>query len=236
MPLPKIQYPTFTIEIPSTKKKEMFRPFLVKEEKILLMAKSSGQDSDVLIAMKQIVNNCALDDKFDVDKLSLFDLEYCFIKIRSASVSNIISVSYRDYEDDKSYDFDIDLNDIKIIWPEKVDNKIKISDTSGFTMKYPTASLYEDEDFINSGQDSFFKLIARCVDIIYNGDEVFPASSSTPKEIEEYLENLDVNTFDAVRNFMTNQPSLYYKIEYKNSLGNTRVIELRNLTDFFTLR
>lgn len=236
MPLPKIQYPTFIIEIPSTKKKEMFRPFLVREEKILLMAKSSEQESDVLLAIKQIVNNCAIDDNFDVDKLSLFDLELCFLKIRAASVSNIVSLSYRDYEDNKLYDFDVDLNDVKVIMPEKIDNTIKISDASGFTMKYPTASLYEDQEFLNSNNESFFKLIVRCIDVIYDGDDVFPTSNFSNSEIEEYLENLDIKTFESVRNFMLNQPTLYYKIEYKNSLGNTRTIELKSLTDFFTLR
>jgi hypothetical protein len=236
MQLPKIQYPTFTVEIPSTKKKEVFRPFLVKEEKILLMAKTSDQDSDVLLAVKQVVNNCAIDPNFDIEKLSLFDLEYCFIKIRASSVSNLISVSYRDFEDNKVYDFDIDLNDIKVNWPEKIDNTIKITATSGLSMKYPTASLYEDKEFTGSGPEAFFKLIARCVDVIYDGDEVFPANKFEYSEIEEFLENLDVKTFDSIRNFMSNQPTVYYVITYKNSLGNDRTIELKTLSDFFTLR
>jgi hypothetical protein len=236
MPLPKIQYPAFTIEIPSTKKKEMFRPFLVKEEKILLIAKLSGQESDVLLSIKQVVNNCALDENFDVDKLTIFDLEYCFINIRSTSVSNVVTLSYRDFEDNKSYEFEVNLNDIKIKWPEKIENKIKISDTSGFTMKYPQASLYEDKEFLESGDESFFKLIVRCIDVIYDGDDVYPAANFTLQEIEEYLENLDVKSFESARNFLMYQPKLQYIINYKNSLGNDRTIELNSLTDFFTLR
>ena len=107
--LPKIQYPVHTIIVPSTKKKVNFRPFLVKEEKILLMAKESEKDSDILMAVKQIVNNCSTDPKFDVNSLSIFDLEYIFLKLRAASVDNTIKISYKDLEDDKVYDFEIDL-------------------------------------------------------------------------------------------------------------------------------
>ena len=114
----KIDYPIYTIEIPSTKQKARFRPFLVKEEKLLLMAKESENSADILTAVKQIVNNCAIDPNFDVDKLAVFDLELIFIKLRAFSVDNIIKVAYKDLEDEKIYNFDIKLDEVSVIFPE----------------------------------------------------------------------------------------------------------------------
>jgi len=235
MSLPKITYPQIILTIPSTSKKVAFRPFLVKEEKILLMAKLSEEEKDILIAIKQVVNNCALDE-FDVNKISLFDLEYIFIQLRAASVNDTVQVSYRDNEDNKVYDFDVKLKEIEINFPEKVDNTIRITDTTGILLKYPNASLYEDKEFLESGEDSFFQLIVRCVDKIYDENEVYESSAYSKKELEEYLENLDIKTFEKIQDFMVNQPKLSYKISYKNSLGNDREIELTTLSDFFTLR
>lgn len=235
MALPKIEHPIFTLKIPSTNKNVKFRPFLVKEEKLLLMAKASEQESDLLIAIKQVVNNCSLDN-IDIDKLSLFDIEYLFIKIRAQSVNNVISVSYRDFEDDAVYDFDIDLNDVEVKFPEQLDKNIKITDKIGIVMKYPDASLYNDKEFLQSGDQAFYQLILRCIEKFYDEVGVYNSKNCTLKEIEEFIENLDVNTFDKVRDFMANQPKLFYEIKYKNSLGNERSITLSTLTDFFTLR
>ena len=235
MTLPKISHPQIFIEIPSSKKKVIFRPFLVKEEKLLLMAKASEDESDILLSVKQVVNNCAVDE-LDVNSLSLFDLEYIFIQLRAYSVNDQVQVSYKDNEDEKLYDFEVNLKDVKVIFPEKVDNKIVINDSSGIVLKYPTSSLYEDKEFLSSGSDSFFQLIVRCMDKIYDGEEVFECSSYSKKELESYLEELDINTFEKIREFMVSQPRLSYTIKYKNSFGNDRSIELTTLSDFFTLR
>ena len=139
MPLPKIDYPIISIKVPSLKKDFRFRPFLVKEEKLLLMAKESDNASDILLAIKQIVTNCSLDDNLKIDKLALFDLEYIFLKLRAVSVDNVVKVAYKDYEDNKVYDFDINLDKIEVKFPEKNDPKIKISEKTGIIMRYPSA-------------------------------------------------------------------------------------------------
>lgn len=236
MPLPKIDYPTFVIEIPSTKKKSVFRPFLVREEKLLLMAKTSDNENDMLLAIKQIINNCAVDPDFNSDELAIFDMEYLFLIIRANSVSNAVDVSYRDFEDDKIYEFQIDLNEVKVEFPEGVSNIVKINDTAGLTLKYPKADLFEDQDFVTSGDDSFFQLILRCIDKIYDGDEIYESKNYSIKELESFVDDLDVKVFEQVKTFMANQPSLSYTIKYKNSLGNDKEILLRSITDFFTLR
>jgi hypothetical protein len=235
--LPKIMYPTFDITVPSTKKIYRFRPFLVKEEKILLMAKAADQKNDMLQAIKQVVNNCLIDGQdLNVDKISIFDLELLFLKLRAGSVSDTVKISYRDVEDSEVYDFEIDLNSVEVIFPESVNNTIKISADTGFTMKYPEAGIYDDVIFLESGGDAFFQLIVRCIDKIYDKDNVYPASDYTSKQLEEFLENLDVKTFESVKAFMLSQPKLSYTIKYTNKLGKERTIELNSLSDFFILR
>ena len=236
MPLPKIDYPIINIKVPSLKKDFRFRPFLVKEEKLLLMAKESDNASDILLAIKQIVTNCSLDDNLKIDKLALFDLEYIFLKLRAVSVDNVVKVAYKDYEDNKVYDFDVNLDKIEVKFPEKNDPKIKISEKTGIMMRYPSASLYEDNDFLNANKEQFFELIIRCVDSIFVNDEIYEAKEHNKKEIAEFLEGLSVKTFNQIQEFLINVPKMEHTIEYKNSLGNDRKITLSSLNDFFSLR
>lgn len=233
--LPKIKHPVFEFVVPSTKKKEMFRPFLVREEKILLMAKTSEDKADIFRAIKQVINNCALNTNFDIDKLSTFDLEYLFIQLRAISVNNTVTVSYRDNEDGEIYNFDIDLSQIKVEFPEGIDNKIMINSEVGIKLKYPTASIFEDKAFLNSGDNSYYELVVRSIDKIFDTESVYDPSEYTPEEIEEFLNQLDVKTFEKIQNFMNNLPKLYHMISYKNKNGNDRNIELTTLSDFFTL-
>lgn len=234
--LPKISYPTYTIKIPSTSKSEIFKPFLVKEEKILLMAKTSQDSSDIFRAIKQVINNCAIHEKFDVDRLTIFDLEYIFLKLRSYSVNNMISVSYRDNDDNSVYNFDIDLNSIEVQFPENIQKVIKINDTMGLQMKYPSAKLFNDTEYLQSGENSFYELTIRCIDRIYNGDDIFESSSYSKEEMEEFLDSLDVNTYQKIIDFIENTPKIVHTLKYTNKNGKERTIELNTLTDFFTLR
>jgi len=235
MALPKIKFPTYELTIPSTKKKETFRPFLVREEKILLMAKQSEDPTEMFRAIKQVVNNCAIDTNFDVDKLTIFDMEYIFLRIRAFSVNNIVKVSYRDNEDQQIYDFEIDLNKVDVKFPENTSNIIKITDETGLRMKYPSATLFNDSDFFQSGDDSFYELIIRCIDTIFDGDELYNPVDYTKEDIEEFLNQVGVNTYQEIVKFMESTPKLNHILEYTNSNGTLRTIELTTLTDFFTL-
>jgi hypothetical protein len=236
MPLPQIMFPQFDIVIPSTKKKSKFRQFLVKEEKILLVAKSSDDDNDTLTAIKQVVQNCSLDPAFDANKITIFDLEYIFLKLRALSVNNIVNLSYRDYEDDVVYDFQVNLDDIDVVFPKNVDPKIEIQSGTGIVMRYPPASLYGDKEFLNSKNSDAVDLIIRCVDKIFDTDTVYDPSSYTKEQLVEFVENLDIKTFEKINEFLSNSPKMTYEIKYKNSLGNNRSIVLNTLNDFFTLR
>jgi hypothetical protein len=234
--LPKIDYPVHKIKVPSLKKDFQFRPFLVKEEKLLLMAKESETSTDILTSIKQIITNCCVDPKFDVNKLALFDLEYIFLKLRALSVDNTIKVSYRDNEDKKVYEFDINLDEVEVKFPEKIDNNIKITSKSGIVMKYPSASLYDDKDFLSLDKDYMFELIIRCIESIYYEDQVYNSADYKREELNEFLDGLNIKTFEKVQNFLLSVPRMEYKIEYENSLGNKREIVLSSLNDFFTWR
>lgn len=235
MPLPKIDQPIYNIEVPSLKKNFPFRPFLVKEEKLILMAKEGKSETEILSAIKQIVNNCALDPKMDVNKLALFDLEYLFLRLRSVSVDNNVKVSYKDNEDEKIYEFDVNLDDVKMVYPENTSNKIKITDNSGIIMKYPSAALYDDKDFMALEKDYMFELIIRCIDSIYYEDEVYSARDYKKKELSEFLENLNLKVFQEIQKFLLSVPHMEYKIKYKNEKDHDREIVLTSLNDFFTL-
>lgn len=234
--LPKIDYPIHKIKIPSLKKDYPFRPFLVKEEKLLLMAKESENASDILSAIKQIINNCCLDSKLDINKLAIFDLEYIFLKLRAISVDNNVKVTYKDNEDQKLYDFDINLHKIEIKYPEKLDKNIKITDKSGIVMKYPSAALYDDQEFLNLQKDYMFELIIRCIESIYYEDQVYQCKDYKKQELVDFLESLDIKTFEKIQSFLINVPKMEYVIKYKNSLGSEREIVLSSLNDFFTWR
>lgn len=236
MPLPKSPSPMFDVIIPSTNKKTKMRPMLVKEEKILLIAKEAKDDGDILNAIKQIVNNCLVDESIDINKMSIIDLEYLFIKLRSISISNISTVVYIDNEDQKTYKFDIDLNKVKVVFSEKIEKTIKLSDTSGILLKYPDASMYSDKLFLGKSESELFEaMILNCIEKIYEDDKIFIPAEYTRDEMVDFLENMDINTFNKFREFTSNLPKIEYVIEYKNSLNNDRKIILSSLNDFFTL-
>ena len=234
--LPKIDYPIYSITIPSTNSTFKFRPFLVKEEKILLMSKESDNPADILGAIKQIITNCAIDKNFDSNKLALFDLEYVFLKLRAFSVDNVVKVAYKDAEDEKVYDFEIDLNEIRVVFPENSDNNIKITENSGIIMKYPPATLYDDKEFLNLDKDYMFELIIRCIDKIYYEDEVYESKNYKKEELSEFLESLSMKVFEQIQKFLLSVPKLEHKLNYKNSLGKDKEIVLSSLNDFFTWR
>lgn len=234
MALPKIEKPLFEITIPSLNKAVKFRPFVVREEKILLIAQQTGQEKDIILAIKQVLQNCIQDPNFDVDTLATFDLEYLFLKLRARSVNNVIEVSYRDMEDDKVYDFTIDLDEVEMLKKTTFDNRISITEEIGIVMKYPSVTILDSMPQEQSPTDLIEYLICRCIDTIYDKENVYPTSEYSEAELREFIDSLDLEAFNKIREFFDNLPQMYYKIEYKNSLGNDRFVELTTLSDFFT--
>ena len=234
MPLPKLDQPIFEMLVPSQNKTIRFRPFLVKEEKILLFAQQSENERDIVLAIKQILQNCIV-DKFDVNTLCTFDLEYMFLKLRSKSVNNVVDVSYRDTEDNEVYDFKIDLDEVEIQIPENVSKKIEITDKIGIIMKYPSITLLDSAPENASPLEMVEYLVRSCIDQVYDEEDVYFVAEQPKEEVDAFIDSLDVETYEKIRSFFNQLPRMYYKLEYKNSLGNDRLIEMTSLRDFFTL-
>lgn len=232
MALPKISVPTFALNIPSKNKKKTFRPFLVKEEKILLMAQQ-GNEQDMIDAIKQIINNCCVED-INVDSLATFDIEYLFLKLRGKSVDNIIELKFRDKEDDKVYDFQINLDEIEITINEENDPKIEITNEIGMIMKYPNIASTQKMAGIDDQEDVFNKVLVSCIDTIYDEESVYPASEHTDEELIEFIEQLDSKSFKKIEKFFDTLPKLSHVLEYENELGHKRRIELNTVQDFLT--
>jgi hypothetical protein len=235
MSLPKISYPIFELELPSTKQKIKYRPFLVKEEKILLTAQVSGEAEDVVNSIRQVINNCILSEGVNIDSLTTFDLEYLFIKIRSKSVNNIIKLAYRDLEDDKRYEVEVDLDEIKILEDPNHSNKVEITDSMGMIMKYPSADIASSLKILDGEMDIFFEVLKGCIESIYDSESVYKVSDYSSEELDEFVQSLDVNTFKKIQDFFATMPRLHYEVKYTNSLGNEKVIPLTTLNDFFSL-
>lgn len=235
MALPKISYPIFELTLPSTKQVIKYRPFLVKEEKILLTAQVSGEPTDIVTSIRQVINNCILTEGVDIEKLTTFDLEYVFIKIRAKSVNNIVNLAYRDLEDEKRYEFEVDLDTIEIKEDPNHTNKVEIDSEHGLIMRYPSAEVAASIKMLDGELDTFFEVLKSCIESIYDKDNVYNVKDSTPEELDEFIQSLDVTTFKKIQDFFTTMPKLYYELKYTNSLGNEKVIPLTNLNDFFTL-
>lgn len=238
MSLPKIQHPLFDITIPSTKEKIKMRPMVVREEKILLMAKFSEDETDIFNAIKQVVNNCIVNDNIDIDKLAIFDLEYLFLKLRCHSVENTVKVKYEDLDDGEIRDFEINLDEVEVRFPENIETKILIDSDTGFTLKYPPAKLYDDKSFMKEEQveKQIDILVLESVDLIFDGEDVFKASDYKREELNDWVLSLAINDYNKIENFLENSPSIFYEITYTNKEEVEKKIILNKLSDFFMLR
>ena len=230
--LPKIEQPLFKMIVPSTKKDIMVRPMLVKEEKILLMAKETDDFSEKLRAVKQVVNNCVHD--LNIGELTIFDIEYLFLKIRAISVDNIIELVYTDADDNKERDFKVDLNEVEIDFSTAPEDKvIKTGDHSGFTLRYPTANLYDNN---LQNEDSMVDwVIIDCLVNYFEGDTVYDFTKENKENMKKFVdENINAKTYYKIQEFLGKIPSLKHDIKYKNDMGEEKTITLRSLNDFFT--
>lgn len=234
MSLPKINYPLFEVTIPSTDQTIKMRPFLVKEEKLLLMAQSSGNSRDVVLAIKQVVNNCIV-DPIDVEKLTTFDLEYMFVKLRARSINNIIQVTYSDPEDGAQHQVEVNLDEVVIDRDERHNNRVEITDTMGLILRYPKTDMLKAVDAAASEVDLYFEVVKYCIDKVYDEDNVYEMSESTDQEVDEFVSSLDVNAFKGIQLFLETMPKLRYETSYVNNNGTERKVVLQNLNDFFML-
>jgi hypothetical protein len=237
MALPKLTTPTYELEIPSTDEKISYRPFLVKEEKILLMAMESGKSEDIINSVKTIVSECTF-NKLNVETLPMFDVEYLFLNIRAKSVGEISKIKILCPDDNKTYvTTEVDLTKVNVEIGEAHSNKIELQDEMGIIMTYPTL-----ESFREIGLDAKIKaenmldLIGACILQIYeqNGEKVYDAKDQTKKELNEFVESMNTKQFQDVQKFFDSMPKLKHTIKVKNpKTKKTSDVILTGLNDFF---
>lgn len=235
MGLPKIEYPVTEIIVPSTGKAMGFRPFLVKEEKILLMAQQTKNKKEILKAVKQIINNCSI-DKIDVQKLLIVDIEYLFLQLRAVSVNNTVELTYIDNEDDKEYKFKVDLLAIEVKKSKKkVSNKIEVTSKVGMILKHGDGETIDQMIDIDNEAELMSFYIKNCIKEIYDEETVYDLRDSTDEEIDEFVNNLPSPAIEKIRAFFASAPRMEHTIQYTNSKGSERNIVLNTLDDFFQL-
>lgn len=231
MGLPKIDLPLFDIEIPSTGKKVKYRPFTVKEEKILLIAQESKDIDQIILAIKQIINNCV--NTVDVDKLAMFDLEYLLINIRAKSVNNEIQFSITDPDTKERVDLTIDIADVKIIHKEDHNNLIKVNDDIYLKMRYPTINELSNIAKSKNSFENLFKIMIDCIENVIEGDSVLVLKDFTDEEISDFVNNFSNDQIDQIKNFFETMPVLKYEAKYKNSSGDDKTFVIEGMETFF---
>lgn len=243
MPLPKTKHILFKLTVPTTKEVVTFRPYVVREEMLLLVAKESKKLSEIVDAIRQIIVNCCEDEKgIDITKLSLIDLEYLFIKLRAASVNNIQEIDIFDKEEmkeegqkTKPRTCSINLNEIEVIFPENHSNQVVIDEEMTLSLKFPTASISANVLDNPNGFKSVMNILKDCLVSLHTKDEIFKFADFTELEIDNFLESLGHPVYERIKEFFNTLPKLNYKMEYTNNLGHNRVIIWDKLEDFFPM-
>jgi len=233
MALPRLDQPTFTLTIPSTGKEVRYRPFTVREEKIILVAQESGDLQDYVNAFKQMIVNCLVDD-VDVDALASFDIEYIFLNLRAKSISNVVEMKILDkYE--KQVDATINLNNVQV-HKSAVSNKIVLDEAReiGVKMKYPSFMELESLAVRDQGEFSLqqgLELIAAMVDLVWEGENVY--TDSTRAEILDFLADFNVDQMTKINEFLSDLPYVYVDLEFQNSQGETETRRIAGIRNFF---
>ena len=236
MALPKLTTPTYELEVPSTDEKIQFRPFLVKEEKILLIAMESGKSEDIIEAVKQIVEACTF-DKLDLGRMPMFDVEYIFLNIRSKSVGEVSKLRLLCPDDKKTYaDVEINLQDVKVHVDEGHNNKIELDNKMGMIMTYPSIDSFAKSGVTTITAENMLDVIGTCILQIYenDGEKVYQAKDQTKKELSDFIEQLQSKHFKKVQEFFDTMPKLRHTIKIKNpKTKKESEITLQGLNDFF---
>lgn len=242
MPLPKIITPIYELNLPSNKKQVKYRPFLVKEEKVLILAMESGESKDITNAIKNVLNACILSRGIKIDSLPSFDIEYLFLNIRSKSVGESVELVVTCPDDDKTQiDVVINIDEIEVVIPEGHQSEIQIDSNVHVKMKYPSLQEFIDNNFdfskTNGSEETInksFEIVASCVDVVYTKDDSWSSSDVSKSEIVEWLQTMDANQFKGIENFFDTMPKLSHTIKIINPITNIESeVVLEGLSSFF---
>ncbi len=240
MPLPKINTPTYELVVPSTGKKIKYRPFLVREEKILILALESEDTAQITNAVIEILSECILTKGVDVTKLATFDIEYLFLNVRSKSVGETVEVNLTCPDDDiTSVEMEINIDSIKVQKTRGHKNIVKLDDQYSMKLKYPSFDQFIESNFDTSVDtsdvDKSLNMITNCIEMIYDEEESWDASDSTKQELEEFVEQLNSKQFKLIEKFFETMPKLSHKVKLTNpKTGVESEVVLEGLASFFT--
>ena len=237
MALPKIEVPTYELTLPSEDKKIKYRPFLVREEKILYIAMETGQNKEMINALKDVVGACTF-DVLNVDRLPIFDVEYLFLQIRAKSVSEITKFRAICPDDGKTYvETEVDLTKVEVQVDDEHTNRIMLESERnlGLVLKYPTLKNYDvGRGLDNIEIDKVFNILIDCIDHIFEGDKIYPAKDTSKQELKEFIEGLPQDAFTRIKSFFDTMPKLKHEVEVTNPNTNvTSKIVLTGIADFF---
>ena len=236
MALPRIDVPTYELVVPSTDEKVKYRPFLVKEEKLLLIALESGKNEDILRGVKDIVDACTF-NKLKLGNMPMFDVEYIFLQIRSKAVGEVSTLRVLCKDDGETYaKVEVDLTKIEVQVDDAHTNKIELSDEMGVIMKYPTIASFAENGIEDMTPSNMIDVVVTCISQIYDkkGEKVFDAKDSTKKELIEFVEQMNTKQFADVQKFFDTMPALSHEITVKNpKTKKESKVTLNGLNDFF---
>ena len=238
MSLTKINTPEYTLVIPSTDEEIRYRPFLVKEEKVLLIAQETGTDKATYEAVRIIIKNCCL-DLVDIDKLPLFDMEYIFLNIRAKSVGEVAKLKVKCPDDEETeVEVEVDLSKVKVQMDDNHDARIQLTENPniGILMSYPNFATVSNQTNVEKGKETeeLFNMISDCMYQIWEGEETYDAMDYSDKEKRAFLESLSHQQFEKLQSFFETMPSLKHDIEVTNPKTEvTSTLTLRGLSSFF---
>lgn len=235
MALPKVALPTYELEIPSNGKKIKYRPFVVKEEKLLLLALESGDDKQIEDATRTLLKNC-ITTRVKLEDLAIFDLEYIFLQIRAVSVGEVVEMLLTCEDDGETQvKYNLNLTDVQVIKSEDHSNKIMLSDSMGLIMKYPSFEEFVKVSIIaKDTSEQVIEIMGKCVDQIFDGEDVYDSSTTSKKEFVEFIEGLTNKQFEKVQEFFSEMPVLKHEIKLKNpNTGVENSVVIQGLSNFF---
>ena len=237
MPLPKIVTPTFELDLPSSGKTIKYRPFLVKEEKLLVIALESEDSQQITSAIRAVISDCILTKEIKVESLPTFDIEYLFLNIRGKSVGEVVDVNIICPDDGETeVKVSINLDEIQVVRDENHTKTVKLDDTYFMDMKYPSLDQFikNNFEFENPDMDQSFEVIGSCIDKIYDNEEVWSTSDVSDQEVKEFLEQLNSTQFKEIEKFFSTMPKLSHTIDVKNPKTKKKSkVTLEGLSSFF---
>ena len=234
MALPKLDAPRYEMKLPSTNQKLVYRPYLVKEEKILMLAMESQDDRQMIRAVKDVITACT-DGAIDADKMTMFDMEYMFTQLRSKSVGEKTTVGVKCTSCETKNDVEIDLGGVHVTVPNAKTRKVELTKTVGLVLKYPSIDEIMGAQASDASEvDKTFDVIIACIDSIYSNDEVFDSKEQTKKELKDFVESLSADQFNKIKAFVENMPSAKVAVSFDCSKCATHnEFDVKGIANFF---